>query len=299
MSLTKRTIRFIVNPFAGVSQKNNIEEKIKSNLDLAQFDYECCFTKAPLHAKELSESAVKAGLDMVVAIGGDGTVNEVAEPLLHSGLGLGIVPGGSGNGFAMHLGIGRNMDKAIAFLNTAKKITIDTCRVNQEFYLNLAGVGFDASVAYFTKLSPERGFKAYFNGAMKEALGYKNKSYRIRYDDQVIEDKFLSINIANASMFGYNFRIAPLANLQDGVLDLVMIKDASKARYIVSVWRFLTSSLHKSNIVDVKKTTKVSIESTEEMHYHRDGEGGLYSGKLEFSIVPQSLQLWVPEHYRQ
>jgi len=196
------------------------------------------------------------------------------------------------------LGIGRKIKEAIQFLNNAKKITIDTCKVNEEFYINLAGVGFDASVAYFTKQSSDRGFKVYFNGAMKEALRYKNKHYKISFNGKVLEDKFLSVNIANASMFGYNFKVAPLANLQDGVLDLVMIKDASKARYITSVWRFLNGSLHKSPIVEVHKTKTVTIESTSPSHYHRDGEGAVYDGKLTFSIVPKSLQLWVPAHYQ-
>lgn len=297
--MSKRSIRFIVNPFSGVSSKDNINDLVKTNLDLENNEYDIIFTEGPLHAKEISRRSVEENIEMVVAIGGDGTVNEVAAPLLHTDTSLGIVPGGSGNGFAMHLGIGRNIEMAIRYLNTAKKITIDTCKLNEEFYINLAGVGFDASVAYFTKQSSDRGFKVYFNGAMREALSYKNKHYKISFNETVIEDKFLSVNVANASMFGYNFKIAPLANLQDGVLDLVMIKDASKTRYITSVWRFLHGSLHKSPIVEIHKTQSVTIESTSKIHYHRDGEGALYDGKMIFTIVPQSLKLWVPAHYPQ
>lgn len=282
-----------------MSQKDKANQIIKQNLDLHKNEYDLVYTEAPLHAQELAAQAVTEGIDMVVAIGGDGTVNEVARPLLHTNTSLGIIPGGSGNGFAMHLGIGRNMSDAVKFLNTANLIRIDTCMVNDEFYINLAGVGFDASVAYFTKQSSSRGFKVYFNGAMKEALNYKNKEYTITFDDEVINDKFLSINVANASMFGYNFKIAPHANLQDGVLDIVMIKDASKARYITSVWRFLNGSLHKSPIVDIKRARSVSIESNTDIHYHRDGEGAMTNQKLSFKIVPKSLNIWVPAHYQQ
>ena len=137
----------------------------------------------------------------------------------------------------------------------------------------------------------------YFNNAMKEALKYQNVQYRIQYGDTVIEDKFLSINVANASMFGYNFKIAPLADLHDGLLDVVMIKDASKAKYITSVWRFLNSSLHKSPIVDVNRAKELSIESDSPMHYHRDGEGAMTTDKLVFSINPSSLNVLVPEAY--
>lgn len=295
--MEKRSIRFVVNPFSGMSQKGKVNELIKEHLDLSKNEYDLIYTQAPMHAQEIASQSVLEGIDMVVAIGGDGTVNEIAAPLLHTNTSLGIVPGGSGNGFAMHLGIGRNMAEAIQFLNTARLITIDTCMVNEEFYINLAGVGFDASVAYFTKQSPQRGFRVYFNGAMKEALSYKNKHYSIRFDDQLVEDKFLSVNVANASMFGYNFKIAPQANLQDGVLDIVMIKDASKVRYITSVWRFLNGSLHKSPIVDIKRAKSVTIESDTQMHYHRDGEGAITTNTLTFKIVPQSLNIWVPAHY--
>jgi YegS/Rv2252/BmrU family lipid kinase len=295
--LDKKTIRFIVNPFSGVSQKQNINELIKKSLDLSLYEYDLIYTEAPMHARELAQQSVKENVNSVIAIGGDGTVNEVAAPLLNTKVNLGIIPGGSGNGFAMHLGIGRNMKKAIRHLNVAKETTIDTCKINDEFYLNLSGVGFDASVAYFTKQSSRRGFKVYFNSAMKEALKYENMHYRIQYDDVVIEDKFLSINVANASMFGYNFRIAPLANLHDGLLDVVMIKDASKARYITSVWRFLNSSLHKSPIVEIIRTKSLIIESNKPMHYHRDGEGAISTDKLAFSINPLSLRLLVPASY--
>jgi len=295
--LDKKTIRFIVNPFSGVSQKQNIHEVIKENLDASMFEFDLMFTQAPLHAKEIAQQSVDEQIDTIIAIGGDGTVNEVASPLLNTNCKLGIIPGGSGNGFAMHLGIGRNMKKAIKHLNHSKEITIDTCKLNDEFYLNLAGVGFDASVAYFTKQSSSRGFKVYFNNAMKEALNYQNMRYKIQYEDTIIEDKFLSINVANASMFGYNFKIAPLADLHDGLLDVVMIKDASKARYITSVWRFLNSSLHKSPIVNVNRTRQLSIESDQPMHYHRDGEGAMTSDKLVFSINPSSLKVLVPEAY--
>jgi len=295
--LDKRTIRFIVNPFSGVSQKQNINELIKNNLDLSLFEYDLVFTEAPLHAQEIAQRSVNENINSVIAIGGDGTVNEVASALRHTTVSLGIIPGGSGNGFAMHLGIGRNIQKAISHLNLAKETIIDTCTINDEFYINLAGVGFDASVAYFTKQSSSRGFKVYFNTAMKEAMKYENMTYKISYDDVVIEDKFLSINVANASMFGYNFRIAPLANLHDGLLDVVMIKDASKARYITSVWRFLNSTIHKSPIVELKKTKSLIIESDKPMHYHRDGEGAISADKLSFSIQPLSLRLLVPESY--
>ncbi len=296
--MEKKTIRFIVNPFSGVSDKKNINSLIRASLDQKLFDYELKLTEAPMHARELAAAAVSQGTDIVVAVGGDGTINEIAQPLLHSTTALAVVPGGSGNGFAMHLGLGRDIKKALGLINSGKEITIDTCTLNDLFYINMAGVGFDASVAFYTKEKSARGFSVYFNQSIKEALGYQNKTYKITTAEQVIEDKFLSINVANASMFGYNFTIAPFANLQDGVLDLVMIKDASKIKYILGVWRFFNKSIHKVPFVDIVKTKKVTIECEEEMHFHIDGEGNLSDGKVTFEVVPQSLKLWVPADHQ-
>jgi len=265
--LQKRTVRFIVNPFSGVSDKKNFAELVKNNLDFSKNEYDIHYT----------------------------TVNEVAAPLVNSDVVFGVLPGGSGNGFAMHSGLGRNIAKAIKILNTGKPIIIDTCTLNEKFYINIAGVGFDASIAYFTRNKKERGFQAYFKSAMREALNYKNLKYKIWFDDQLIEDKFLSVIVANASMFGYNFTVAPFANLQDGLLDLVTINDASKARYISSVWRFLNKSLHKSAIVDIYRAKSVTIESEEEMHFHVDGEGFTHDGQIKFSIVPKSLKIIIPD----
>lgn len=295
--MDKKTVRFIVNPFSGVSDKKNIRMLIKETLDERLYEYEVKLTEAPMHARELAAEAVTQGTDLVVAIGGDGTLNEIAKPLLHSHTALAVVPGGSGNGFAMHLGLGRNMNHALRQINTSKQITIDTCTLNDHFYINMAGVGFDASIAFHTKDKSTRGFAAYFNQSVKEALSYQNKTYKITTAEQVIEDKFLSINVANASMFGYNFTIAPFANLRDGVLDLVMIKDASKIQYILAVWRFLNKSIHKVPFVDITRTKNVTIECEEEMHFHIDGEGHVSDDTVTFEVVPRSLKLWVPTNH--
>ena len=295
--MKKKTIRFIVNPFSGVSDKKNIHTQIKESLNHDLFEYEVVMTEAPMHARELAMDAVSIGMDIVAAVGGDGTINEIAKPLLYSDTSLAILPGGSGNGFAMHLGLGRNISKAISFLNQGQANSIDTCRLNDLFYINMAGVGFDATVAYHTKEKSARGFSVYFNQSFREALKYQNKTYKVTIDDRVIKEKFLSINVANASMFGYNFTIAPFANLQDGVLDLVMIKDAHKIKYIFDVWRFLNKSVHKIPYVDIIKVKKVKIECEEEMHFHIDGEGNISDGNITFEVVPHSLKLWMPGHH--
>lgn len=294
--MAKQSIQFIVNPFSGTSDKSNLHSQIDKHLDLAQFDYQVIYTEGPQHATVLSQQAQDQNIDIVVAVGGDGTVNEVAKGLIGGKTSLGIIPAGSGNGFAMHLGLGRKIDKSIEMLNRSGDHWIDTCTINDEFYINVAGVGFDAKVAKATKENSKRGFRVYFEGALKEALSYKNQEYTISFKNEAsITAKYFSINVANASMFGYNFVIAPLADLQDGVMDAMFIKDATKIEYMASMYRFLNRTLHKSHVTELKMVKEMTIQSNSPMYYHIDGEGYLTEEKLTFKVHPTSLKLWVPK----
>ena len=291
----KKNIKFIVNPISGTKSKDNLDGEVAKALDKTKFDYSLEFTQGPKHAIQLAKKASNEKVDIVVAVGGDGTVNEVASALVHSETRLAVVPYGSGNGFAMHLGLGRNPHKALSFLNNTKELLIDSCKVNEHFYVNLAGVGFDARVAYELKNSKTRGFQAYFKNSFQQGIKYKNQGYQIQYDDdEKVEGKFLSITVANASMFGYNFTIAPNADLSDGVLDVVHIKDAPKYKYFANMHRFLNRSILKTPLTHLRFAKKISIQSKEPMYYHVDGEGMITEKELVFSIIPASLKVLVP-----
>ncbi len=295
MNEQKTKICFIVNPFSGVSRKKVLKPKIQQFLDLEKYDYQIKYTNAPGHATELAKQAVQENFDIVVAVGGDGSVNEVAQGLIGTDKVLGILPAGSGNGFAMHLGLGRKLDKAIKILNEGQVISIDTCELNGRPYVNLAGVGFDAIVAYKMKKSKLRGLMGYVKFSLKEALGFQFRKYNITIDDQVIEREFMVLEVANAPMFGYNFLIAPQAKFNDGVLDIVLIKKAPKWRYLFSFWRFFTGTIHKSSLVETYTAKKVTIEVKEETAVHVDGEGYLLKQDLQFSLNPLSLQVLTPK----
>jgi len=213
-----KKIRFIINPFSGLSRKKNVPAIIEKHLDKKQFDFDIAFTQAAGHAINLAKEAVEQNYNIVVAVGGDGSVNEVASALIGTKVKLGILPGGSGNGFAMHLGLGRNIKKAIQILNNSKSITIDTCQLNGRPFVNLGGTGFDALVAYKAKQSTLRGLYAYTKFALLEAWSYPIQEYTIIVDNQEVTQECLVIEVANAQMFGYNFVIAPQAKLDDGIL---------------------------------------------------------------------------------
>lgn len=287
-------IFFIVNPFSGTSDKSGFEEDVKSCLQHTSHDWDIEYTQGPDHGTELARKARDQNVDYIVAVGGDGTVNEIAKVLIHSDSVLGVLPGGSGNGFAMHLGLGRNIKTALTKISSLKSITIDTCTVNDHFYLNVAGAGFDALVANRIKNDYQRGFQAYLKRSLQEARDYKNAEYTIRYNEEEIVTKCLSVNVANASMFGYNFTIAPQASLQDQVLDLVMIRDAPKYQYIVNGWRFLNKSIDKSKFVEIRQVTSVQISADVPVPFHIDGEGMEPVTDLDFWINPRSLKILVP-----
>ncbi len=286
----KQRILFIVNPFSGVGKKKRLSYFLDKYLNKSIFDYEICHTKAAGHAYELAKEALQS-FDIIVAVGGDGSVNEVSNALIGSEKILGIIPAGSGNGFATHLGISREIKKAIEFINSAEVFKIDTCQLNDRKYVNVAGVGFPASVVFESRKSKFRGFLGYFKTSTVQAFRYEMQSYSIKINDKEILRDCLCIEVANASMFGYNMKIASKASLTDGLLDVVIIKKAPKWRYIFSAWRFFTGSVHKSSLVETFSAKKVEIRSDHQNTVHVDGEGFLSSETLKFSVNQLSLNV--------
>lgn len=292
MTSKKPHIIFIVNPFAGHGSKAKIPRLIEEMVNREKYDFDIVCTKHGGHAAELAGQAKEEGVDAVVAVGGDGTVNEVASSLIYSDIALGIIPGGSGNGLSMHLGIGRNARKALSVIDKFQTKVIDTAAVNDRFYVNMAGVGIDGLVAYKTKQSSKRGFSTYLKGALTEAIKYKNQVYKVEIEGKEFEGKFLSINVANGSMFGYNFTVAPTADTCDGLMDALMIHDAHKIDYFGNAWRFWAGRIHKSKFASLEKTSSIKVTSYDDSYIHIDGEGyPCRAGELEFKVMKESLKV--------
>ena len=293
--MTAQKLLFIINPFSGLGRKKKVPTLIQQYLNKEKYSYEIAYTQYAGHATELAATAVKNKYDAVIAVGGDGSVNEVAAALIGTDVKLGILPGGSGNGFAMHLGLGRNIKKAILLLNEAQAFKIDTCLLNERPFVNLAGTGFDALVSYKAKTSTLRGLWAYVKFAALEAWSYPMQQYQIFIDGQeVLNEVGFVVEVANAQMFGYNFVIAPQAKLNDGILDVLFVKKAPKWRYLFSLWRFFNQTSHKSSLVKVFTGKNIQIISPEIMPVHVDGEGYYLEKELIFQIKPGSLEVLVP-----
>jgi YegS/Rv2252/BmrU family lipid kinase len=294
-----KKIRFIANPHSGANRKRNLSQLIEANLDHSQFEHEVCFTEYAGHAIKLAKEGVEKHFDIVVACGGDGSVNEISSQLIGTETVLGILPCGSGNGFAMHLGIGRHIAKAIQFLNNGKVITIDSCRMNERIFVNLAGIGFDAVVARRLHRKKVRGIWGYLINTLREVYNYDMQNLEIQIDGKTMHRTCFLVEVANAPVYGYGFSIVPQAKPYDGKLEILIAKNASKWRYILACWRFLNHSFHLSPLVECFTGKEVVITSTRPTAIHVDGEGFKFSGKAHFTIQPQSLKVMCPKPYAE
>lgn len=293
----KRKIRFIFNPRSGVNRKRNLPALIDENIDHSHYDVEVCLTQYAGHAIELAKEAVQLGFWMVVACGGDGSVNEISSQLVGTNTVLGVVPSGSGNGFAGHLGIGRDVVQAIQLLNNGKVIVVDSCQMNGRPFVNLAGIGFDGVVAKRLHDSPVRGFWAYLRYTLEEVWAYQMQQLDIQMDGHKISRKCLLVEVANAPVYGYGFSIVPHADFKDGQLEVLVMKAAPKWRYVLESWRFLNRSFHKSKLAESFTCREVIVTPITPTCYHLDGEGFDLIGAAHFTINPNSIKVMVPKAF--
>ncbi len=292
--LRPKRIMFIVNPKAGTNMQRHIRNSVDKYLNHKRFEYGFSFTERSQHAMELAEQAIADGFEIIVAVGGDGSINEVASAVMGTDASLAIVPAGSGNGLAMHLGYGRGVDEAIKKINTAEEQVIDVGLMNGKPFFNIAGIGFDGLVSNLMKGSNWRGFIPYFLNSVKAGLQYTPRECRIETDDRVLTEKCFIISIANGPMWGYNFQIAPDARLDDGLFEVVLLKDAPKWQYFAAVPATLTGKIYDADFVEHITTSRVKIISEGENYIHLDGEGTILTGELEFEIKPKALKILVP-----
>lgn len=288
---------FIVNPKAGTNMQKRIRSSIDSQLNHRKFEYGIWHTEYEGHATELARRAVAEGYEFVVAVGGDGSVNEVAAGLLHTGAVLGIVPAGSGNGLATHLGYDRNIDESVRKLNTATVKTIDCGALNDRLFINVAGIGFDGLVSNMMKGRSKRGLISYFFESVKAGLTYEAQPCVIECNGLVREEKCLAISVANGPMYGYNVQIAPDARIDDGLFSVVLLKDAPRWQYFAAVPSTLSGHIFEAPFVEHFSTASLTVRCSNENFVHLDGEGLTMQGELKFEIKHRALKILVPRTY--
>lgn len=293
--LAPKRIVFIVNPKAGTNLQKHIRQSVDRHLDHRRFIYGIWHTEKAGHAAELAQRAREEGYEIVVAVGGDGSINEVASALLHTDVAVGMIPAGSGNGLAMHLGYGRDIDKAVRKLNTATVRTIDCGLLNGHPFVNLAGIGIDGLVAKRMKGSRLRGFIPYFVRSIASGLAYKARYCTIETEDRKIREKCFVITVANGPMYGYNFQIAPDARLDDGLFSVVLFRDVPRWHYFAAIPHSLKGKIYEAGFVEHFSARRVKIVSEGSNFVHIDGESIEMPGELNFEMAPMALKVLVPQ----
>ena len=285
-------IKFIVNPISGKGKQKDIENTIRENLDSKRYEYTVQFTKKKEHAKELSKQAITNGYEAIIAVGGDGTVNEIASECIGKDTILGIIPVGSGNGFAYHIGMNKNIKESILQLNNAKVKTVDSCTANSIPFVNVSGIGFDAHIANLFQNLEKRGFWNYIKLIFKE-INYKAKEYTLHYDGKSKKVKAMFISSANASQYGNNFRISPKSKLDDGLIDFVIVQEMPKRMILQFLIKMENGKIENSKFVEIIQSKEMEIFSDEKI-IHLDGEPKKINKSVLVQNNPKTLKILIP-----
>lgn len=291
---TKSRILFIVNPISGIGKQKKVEKAIETFLDKDKFDYQISYTAYAHHATAISLAAVLNGYDTVVAVGGDGSINDCVKGLVSTGVNLAIIPAGSGNGLARCLNIPLSMEDAIKTINSLKTSQIDCIRLNETIYASIAGVGFDALIAKEFERTHTRGFQPYLKLVIQNYPQYKQRTYRLTIDGKRIETQALFVSFANSNQFGFNTEIAPKANLEDGLMDVIIVKKPPLPMLPLMAQQLLLHSFDRSMYVETYQARKITLHNDSAIGVNIDGEYKEYSSDLHFEIIPQSLNIIIP-----
>jgi YegS/Rv2252/BmrU family lipid kinase len=251
------------------------------------------YTQRRGHAISLASEATRNGVDYVVAVGGDGTINEVARGLLDSQTPMGILPRGSGNGLARHLGIPVSPTEAIDHLFDHKVIRMDTMLINDKLSLNVSGIGFDGHVANLFANRRIRGLIGYVRLSVREYLNFQEFDAEVSVDGKSSSKKAFIIAIANSSQYGNNIKIAPSASVQDGLLHLCIMKKVPLYR-LDFIFSFLRGSIDDSDLSEIAKGKEVKIKTSQPVPYHIDGEPSGLNDAFVIQLKPASLSVLVP-----
>ena len=292
--MSKKRILFIVNPISGHRDKSRFREKVACVLDEGDFVYEVVFTERAGHATELAAAAAD-NYDIVAAVGGDGTLNEVAQGLIGTDTALAVIPCGSGNGLARCLHIPLNTDKALRILTQGSIQRIDTGTVNGQLFLSVAGIGLDAQTAHDFAQDPRRGFLTYAHYAVNNYFHPKQETVSITFDErETLTCSPMLITFANSNQFGYHAVIAPHASLQDGLLDTCILERPPLVTIPDVVAKLMDGRLDKSRYLTERQAAHITVERPAAGVVNIDGEPVMMDAKLDVRIAPQNLKILVP-----
>jgi YegS/Rv2252/BmrU family lipid kinase len=291
-----QSIKFIINPVAGFRRdKSYITDLIRSRCRHVKFSLEQ--TTGRGDATRMAQDAAAEGYGVVVAVGGDGTVNEVASGLVGTETALGIVPHGSGNGLARSMGIPLQAVKALEVIWNGKEYHIDAGRAAHRYFFVVTGVGFDASVGHKFNSAVWRGPVPYFYIAAREFANYQPEPLRLCFEDKVLEMTPFLVTIANTQQYGNGAIIAPHARPDDGILDICVVRPMNFVEFMLHVPKLFTGKADTVPLITYYRANAAAIEKSGPVLFHVDGEAEISPGPVHVSVLPKALKIIVPISY--
>ena len=278
------TTLYIINPISGKGKKQRIAKLLQAK------GCKIAFTEYAGHAEVLAREATD---EVIVAVGGDGTVNEVARGIVGTEKALGIIPCGSGDGLARHLGLSHNIEKALATIERGESKKMDAAEVNGRLFFSVCGVGFDAVVSERFAKCGKRGLTNYIKQGLSTWCNYAPEHYTLEIDGVTIHHDALFITVGNSNQWGNNAKITPLADCCDGVLDITVVEKFNALEMPLLAGRLMTGSVHKSNRVHTYKGQTIRIVRQAEGPAHADGDWFSTSEILDIKILPATLKVLV------
>lgn len=287
----RKKIVFILNPHSGTQSKDGLPTIIDDTLDHRLFDHEARFTKYPGHAAEIALQCANEGVDIVAAVGGDGTVNEVARSLVHTDTALAIVPCGSGNGLARHLRIPIDPHKAVALINHRNIESLDYGVINGLPFFCTCGMGFDAFISLKFAEAGKRGPLTYVENVLKEGLKYQPQTYEVEDDTGTICCQAFLIACANASQYGNDAYIAPKATMTDGLMDVIIMEPFTAFDAPQISIDMLNRTLDKNSKIKTFRAKRIHIHRAEPGAIHYDGDPIITGTDIDVHIEERGIKI--------
>ncbi len=291
-----KKIQAIINPISGVGSKRKIPKLIEEMCDKEGNSLDITFTEYAGHASELTRKAIDEGANVILAVGGDGTVNEIARAMLHADAVLGIIPKGSGNGLARELHIPMDVKGALEVIRKGNITTVDSCTANDRIFFCTCGVGFDAAVSQKFANEKHRGSLTYIKNTVEEYLSYKPEPYELLVDDdQTIKEKAFLVACANASQYGNNAFIAPHANIEDGKMDITILAPFTPLDIAPLAIQLFTKQIDRNSKIRTMKAREVTIIRQKPGVMHLDGEPVMVDSHIRIRVQPHSLKVFTSD----
>lgn len=289
----RKKVLYVINPISGAGRQKGVEKLVIQLSDDRRIDYNIECTKSAGQATEISKTRGR-DYDAIIAVGGDGSINEIVQGLIKTDTALGIIPTGSGNGFARHLKIPLKVEKAIEVINDFNVTDIDTAKINDRYYVNVAGIGFDALIAHKFAIFGKRGFSSYVKVTAKELIKFKPLHVNLTTDGVRHNVNAFLLSVANGSQFGNNAWIAPMASMNDGKLNITVLKKTPLVLAPALVYRLFTKTFERSKYTENYTAQSIALEKEGEIIAHIDGEPYKFTDQIKIDVLPESLNVIVP-----